>query len=84
MKLFEVGDLIIHPERYANDIHAGTRMIIKVEDKNVKMSLPDWHYHMVHQSTGEKTTKGAYGIYCGVERGFLTHVSGGATGSLSG
>ena len=84
MKLFEVGDLIIHPERYENDIQAGIRMIIKVEDKNVKMSMPDWHYHMVHQKTGEKTTKSAYGIYFGVERGFLTHVSGGATGSLSG
>jgi len=75
MKLFEVGDLIIHPDRYENDDHAGTCVIIKVEDKNVKMSMPDWYYHMVHQRTGEKHVMSAYGIYFGVERGFITHVS---------
>jgi len=83
MKLFEVGDLIIHPERYENDCHGGAYLVVDVEDKNVKMSMPDWYYHVVHQRTGEKSVMSAYGIYFGVERGFLTHVSGGATGSLS-
>jgi hypothetical protein len=74
MKLFEIGDLIIHPERYENDDHAGTSVITKVEDKNIRMSMPDWYYHMVHQRTGVKHVMSAYGIYFGVERGFLTHV----------
>ena len=77
MKLFEVGDLIVHPERYENDRYAGACTIVEIEDKNTKQSMPDWHYHMVHQKTGFRWVKSAYGIYFGVQRGFLTHVPNG-------
>ena len=83
MKLFEVGDLVIHPERYENDRYGGAYLIVDIEDTNTMQSIPDWRYHVVHQRTGEKSVKSAYGFYFGVERGFLTHVSGGATNSLS-
>ena len=76
MKLYQVGDLILHPERYENDVHAGAWLIMRLEDKNTNnMSMPDWRYHMINQRTGQKINKGAGETWLGVERGFFTHVS---------
>ena len=77
MKLFEVGDLILHPERYENDCHGGAYLIVDIVNKAPITTDPYWYYRVAHQRTGEKAAMSAYGIYFGVERGFITHVSGG-------
>ena len=76
MKLYEVGDLILHPKRYENDAHHGAWLIVKVEDVSRNMYSPDWRYRMLNQRTGQKINKGAGDTWLGVERGFFTHVSG--------
>mgnify|MGYP001158716783 FL=1 len=76
MKLYEVGDLILHPERYENDVHAGAWLIVKVEDMSRNMYSPDWRYHMLNQRTGQKLNRSAGETWFAVERGFFTHVSG--------
>ncbi len=73
---FNVGDLIIHPKRYENDCYAGTSIIVEVfvAEKDRHYSIPPRSLRMKKQRTGEVYVKEEYGIYFGVERGFLTHV----------
>ena len=76
MKLYEVGDLILHPERYENDVYSGAWLIVKVEDRSRNMYIPEWRYHMINQRTGQELDRAANDTWLGVERGFFTHVSG--------
>ena len=76
IQMFNVGDLIIHPERYANDCHAGTSIIVEVfvAEKDRLYSIPPRSLRMKKQKTGEIYVRGEYSTHFGVERGFLTHV----------
>ena len=76
IQMFNVGDLIIHPERYVNDCHAGTSIIVEVfvAEKDRLYGFAPRTLRLKKQKTGEIYVKSEYSIYLGVERGFLTHV----------